>query len=160
MVYYNTFLKKCTIPLKNSYFLSKFHLFDPYFLIMKNKFILCGTIGWCLEILYTGFYSFCKKDFRLTAKTSIWMFPIYGLACFILPLQKLLKGVHPCLRGIIYTCFIFLVEFLSGSFLKRKNFCPWDYSKAKFNFKGVIRLDYAPLWFGMGLLFERILRKL
>lgn len=35
--------------------------------------------------------------------------------------------------------------------------CPWDYSHAKTNIDGVIRLDYAPLWMAAGLLFERIL---
>ena len=35
----------------------------------------------------------------------------------------------------------------------------WDYSRAKFNIKGVIRLDYAPLWFTAGLFFEKFLKK-
>ena len=45
----------------------------------------------------------------------------------------------------------------SGTFLKRHGMCPWDYSHAKTNIDGVIRLDYAPLWMAAGLLFERIL---
>ena len=46
---------------------------------------------------------------------------------------------------------------LTGSFLRRFEACPWDYSKSPLNVNGLIRLDYAPLWFGAGLLFEKIL---
>lgn len=52
---------------------------------------------------------------------------------------------------------IYIVEFASGLFLKNKDMCPWDYSKARLNIRGVIRLDYAPCWFITGLLFEKLL---
>ena len=57
----------------------------------------------------------------------------------------------------IYSVGIFSFEYISGTFLKRHGMCPWDYSHAKTNIDGVIRLDYAPLWMAAGLLFERIL---
>ena len=60
------------------------------------------------------------------------------------------------LRGSIYSAGIFVCEYLTGSFLKKKGICPWDYSNAKTNINGVIRLDYAPLWMMAGLLFERV----
>ena len=63
------------------------------------------------------------------------------------------------LRGIIYTVCIYLTEFFTGSFLKKYNLCPWDYSKAKLNYKGLVRLDYLPLWFLTGLLYEKVLCK-
>ena len=91
-----------------------------------------------------------------TARTSIWMFPIYGMACFLTPLCRLLRKRNFLVRGMVYTCCIFTGEFLSGSLLKRHGACPWDYSHAKYNINGVIRLDYAPLWFGAGLLFEKV----
>lgn len=124
---------------------------------MKNKFIICGTLGWCMEIIFTGLNSFRNKEFTLIGRTSIWMFPIYGCAVLLSPVCKLLKGRNPLVRGSVYTGFIFLGEYLSGLLLKRHHACPWDYSRAKFNVKGVIRFDYAPLWFGAGLLFERFL---
>lgn len=52
---------------------------------------------------------------------------------------------------------IYIVEFVSGLLLKKKNMCPWDYSHAKLNIHGVVRLDYAPCWFLTGLLFEKLL---
>ncbi len=127
--------------------------------MMKNKFILCGTLGWCMEIIFTGLGSLKNHENRLTARTSIWMFPIYGMACFLTPLCRLLKNRNLLTRGILYTCCIFAAEYLCGSLLKRHGACPWDYSHARFNIDGVIRLDYAPFWFGAGLIFEKLLRE-
>ncbi len=111
-----------------------------------------------MEIIFTGLGSLRRNEHSLTARTSIWMFPIYGMACFLTPLCRLLKGKNPFIRGSVYTCCIFAGEYVSGSVLKKYRACPWDYSSAKYNIKGVIRLDYAPLWFGAGLLFEKIIR--
>ena len=54
---------------------------------------------------------------------------------------------------------IFSIEFISGTLLNRKSLCPWDYSRSKWNVSRIIRLDYAPYWFGAGLLFEKLLTK-
>lgn len=88
------------------------------------------------------------------------MFPIYGMACIFSPLSQKLKNQNTFLRGSIYAAFIFAGEFLSGLFLKKHHLCPWDYSRAKLNIKGVIRLDYAPFWFTAGLFFEKCLKKI
>ena len=34
--------------------------------------------------------------------------------------------------------------------------CPWDYSQFPGNFRGIITLEYAPVWFIFGLGFERV----
>lgn len=112
-----------------------------------------------MEILFTGLHSVRNKELTLSATTSLWMFPIYGMACFLSPVCKILEGKNTFIRGTIYTLCIFAVEFLSGSFLRKHHACPWDYSHAKYNLKGIIRFDYAPLWFGAGLAFEKILIK-
>ena len=62
-------------------------------------------------------------------------------------------------ENIITMCLIFLTEYVSGTILKKRNCCPWDYSHAKLNIHGVIRLDYAPVWFLTGLLYERFLTR-
>ena len=125
--------------------------------MMKNKFILCGLIGWCLEIFWTGLKSFQRRQMKLEGRSSIWMFPIYGMAAFLAPIARLLRKKCFWVRGAVYTCAIFLTEYLTGSFLKKRDMCPWDYSRARFNIHGIIRLDYAPVWFLTGLLYERIL---
>ena len=85
------------------------------------------------------------------------MFPIYGLGILILPMYALMRNRSPMFRGFFYAIAIFMVEFITGSALKERSLCPWDYSHAKWNIKGVIRLDYAPVWFCTGLIFEQAL---
>ena len=110
-----------------------------------------------MEILFTGLHSLHAHNPKLTGSTSIWMFPIYGMASLLSPVCRLLKGKHLLVRGIIYACCIFAGEYATGSLLKKYKACPWDYSSAPFNINGLVRLDYAPYWFGAGLLFEKIL---
>lgn len=124
---------------------------------MKLEFVKCGLLGWCMEVLWTGINSYFKKDRKLTCNTSIWMFPIYGMASFLKPLNKLICRRGILCRGIIYTICFFTIEYTTGIFLKKRDICPWDYSSAKFNYKGVIRYDFAPLWFLAGLFYENIL---
>ena len=45
---------------------------------MTKRFLIFGCLGWCIEILWTGFHSLLLGDGALTAKTYLWMFPIYG----------------------------------------------------------------------------------
>lgn len=129
---------------------------------MKNRFgsnfLLCGLSGWCMECVWTGVDSLLNhKQKELWCKTSLWMFPIYGLAAFFSPICKKIENKSTTSRGFIYTICIYFAEYLTGSILKKYKACPWDYSKAKFNVKGVIRLDYAPAWFAAGLFFEKLL---
>lgn len=125
---------------------------------MKGQnFLICGLTGWCMEILFTSLGSLQKDDKRLIGHTSIWMFPIYGMAALISPLYKKIKGKPALLRSMLYSLGIFSFEYFSGTFLKKHKLCPWDYSESKTNVDGVIRLDYAPYWMLAGLLFERIL---
>ncbi|MGL6217488.1 MAG: putative ABC transporter permease, partial [Lacrimispora sphenoides] len=46
-----------------------------------------------------------------------------------------------------------------GSLLRGRGMCPWDYTGRNSNIDGLIRLDFAPLWFATGLLFEQITKK-
>jgi uncharacterized membrane protein len=61
-------------------------------------------------------------------------------------------------RGIIWAGIIFFIEYLSGWVLKLTiGVCPWDYSTfSRYTIDGFIRLDYLPIWFVAGLLFEKI----
>ena len=91
--------------------------------------------------------------------TSLLMFPIYGCAALILPVYKKIKKLPTILRGSLYTAGFYAGELTSGILLKSLHICPWDYTGAPIQFKGVIRLDYLPVWFLTGLLFEKILTK-
>lgn len=127
--------------------------------MFHKNFLICGLTGWCMEIIFTSLGAFRNKDWRFIGQTSLWMFPIYGLAAFIRPIYQLIKKLPFFVRGLIYSLGIFTCEYLSGTILKKHHLCPWDYSKSPANINGVIRLDYAPFWVAAGLLFERIVTK-
>lgn len=126
---------------------------------MKRNFLLCGSIGWCLEILWTGSHSLFAGEATMMGKTSLLMFPIYGCAASIGLIYKKISLLPLFLRGCLYTAGIFATEYSTGSLLKHFGICPWDYTGTPYHYKGIIRLDYAPLWFFTGLLFEKILTK-
>lgn len=126
---------------------------------IKN-FLLCGFIGWCNECFWTGLRAVqVHRDRTLLCRTSVWMFPIYGMAAVIPYVHKKLQGVHVFFRGCVYMLGIFTMEFLTGSLLQCFRCCPWDYGSSRWHVRKVIRLDYAPVWFGLGLFYEWILCK-
>ena len=126
---------------------------------MKKAFLFCGLTGWCMEVLWTGLHSVLSGELTMTGKTSLLMFPIYGCAALILPVYKKIKKFPAIMRGSLYTAGFYAGELTSGILLKSLHICPWDYTGAPIQFKGVIRLDYLPVWFFTGLLFEKILTK-
>lgn len=129
-----------------------------FFRSFLHSFLRCGLAGWCLEILFTALGSLRRRELKLKGNTSIWMFPIYGCAALIGPLRRLLKKWPLWMRGFTYMTLIYCVEYLSGKALQKKGLCPWDYGRSRFHVNRTIRLDYAPLWFFAGLLFERLSR--
>lgn len=124
---------------------------------MRKDFMKCGIIGWCLEVIWTGIHSGMQHDRSLRSTTSLLMFPIYGMAAWIRPVSHFIRKKSIWVRGLIYTAGIYMMEFFTGSWLKKRGVCPWDYSNSKYNIKGLVRLDYAPAWFLTGLLYESVL---
>lgn len=149
------------------------------------NFCKCGVTGWCLEVMFTSVESMMLHDWRLMGKTSLLMFPIYGLGALLAPIGKGIdrwldvaagvglkrkrwtvtaqsKTMPLTLRdrilrhGMLYMVLIFVAEYISGAWLRGKGICPWDYTGRHSNINGLIRLDFAPLWFCTGLLFEKI----
>ena len=131
------------------------------------NFIKCGIAGWCLEILFTSLESVYTRDLKLIGRTSLWMFPIYGMGALLGPIARCVDAWigdakyldrkdkiwrHGCGDMVL----IFLAEYVTGSILRTKHACPWDYTGHFFSIDGLIRLDYAPFWFGTGLFFERL----
>ncbi len=122
-----------------------------------QRFYIYGLLGWCLEVLWTGLGSLLAGDVRLTAKTYLWMFPIYGMAVLFEPIHDFIRPLPLWARGTLWMLLFFTVEYLTGWLLKNMlGVIPWDYSYAPFNIHGLIRLDYAPVWFCAGLLYEKV----
>lgn len=139
---------------------------------MGKNFCRCGIAGWCLEVVFTSAESIAIHDWRLMGKTSLLMFPIYGMGALLAPIGRgvdqwlqVRPGEALALRdkifrhGILYMVLIFVAEYLSGTWLRTMGVCPWDYTGRHSNIDGLIRLDFAPLWFMTGLLFEQITRR-
>ena len=144
------------LPAYNSSFFA-----NPIFMkIFIRDFIICGITGWCMEIIFTSLGSFLSHNYTLTGHTSLWMFPIYGMAAFIFPLYQKIAFFPIWLRASLYAELIFIVEFITGILLKNYRICPWNYEGAAWNLAGVIRLDYFFFWCIAGLIFESILCKL
>ncbi|MGN0157754.1 MAG: hypothetical protein ACI39W_01215 [Brotaphodocola sp.] len=133
------------------------------------NFFKCGITGWCLEVIFTSIESMQIHDWRLMGRTSLLMFPIYGCGALLGPIGRSVDrwlGGEPVRNsdryvrhGMLYMVLIFMAEYLSGAWLKNRGMCPWDYSGRQTSINGLIRLDFAPLWFGTGLLFEQITKK-
>ena len=130
--------------------------------IIQN-FLKCGVTGWCLEVMFTSVESIMAGDWRLMGKTSLLMFPIYGMGALLEPIGKgvdkwigdpqtgvaVLQEKDKIVRhGMLYMVLIFVVEYGSGLLLRNHGICPWDYTGRHTNINGLIRLDFAPLWFG------------
>ncbi|HEX3032267.1 MAG TPA: hypothetical protein VHS59_08500 [Bacillota bacterium] len=121
------------------------------------RFLIYGALGWCLEIFWTGLASLISGDVRLSSNTYLWMFPIYGLAVFFEPVHDRVRAWHPLERGILWSLLFFGVEYFTGWLIRSiTGVCPWDYSAAPWQVDGLIRLDFAPLWLVVGLMFEKV----
>lgn len=125
--------------------------------ITKQDYIACGLLGWCFEVFWTGMGSCIHNDPKMTSTTSLLMFPIYAMAVVIKPVSKLISNSPIVFRGVVYTMMIFIVEYTAGSILSAFGACPWNYEHAKYNINGIVRLDYAPAWFTVGLIYEKLL---
>ncbi|EPX61178.1 hypothetical protein D187_000961 [Cystobacter fuscus DSM 2262] len=123
---------------------------------MLPRYVLYGCAGWVLEVCFTGMENALKGDRTCTAKTYLWMHPIYGATALSLEsLQERLRFLPRLLRALAYTAVIFGAEFTSGWLLRKAlGRCPWDYEDKGWSVKGLIRLDYAPFWYATALLFE------
>ena len=133
------------------------------------NFLKCGVTGWCLEVMFTSLESVLSHDWRLMGRTSLLMFPIYGMGALLAPIgaavDRWVGGIRlrPADRfvrhGMLDMVLIFVAENFSGMLLRAIGFCPWDYTGRRASVNGLIRLDFAPLWFMTGLLFEQITKK-
>jgi hypothetical protein len=127
---------------------------------MIKRAFLYGITGLTLEILWTGFCAFVRGDMSMTAHTSLLMLPIYSMVVFLEPLFDMrLSGVPRFIRGLSYLLMIFACEYFSGKLLGILGICPWYYDST-LSIDGVIRADYAPLWFFAGLMYEEIYYKI
>lgn len=101
-----------------------------------RNFLICGLTGWCMEILFTSAGSLARHDGRLIGQTSLWMFPIYGMAACIGPVYaKIKKLPGTSARQHLYSGYFFIrvlkrVSLKAASLLplglqQRQGKCQW-----------------------------------
>ena len=129
---------------------------------MLVRFVIYGCIGWIMESLWTGLGSALKGDKNLRCTTYLWMFPIYGLGgIFLESAHEMIREFLWIYRGFIWATLIFTIELIAGWILKITiGRCPWDYDQdvgvSVVTIRGFVRFDYLPVWFSVGLFFERV----
>jgi hypothetical protein len=126
---------------------------------LARRFGFYGVVGWAIEVLMTGACSIVfDRNPSAMARTSLWMHPIYGAGGLLLehvdrPFARWPRAV----RALAYVPVIFAVEAATGALLRRAiGRCPWDYTGRGLHLKGLVRLDYLPLWYLVGYAFDPI----
>ncbi|MDC0712376.1 hypothetical protein POL68_28190 [Stigmatella sp. ncwal1] len=129
-----------------------------------GRFIVYGLMGLCIECCFTSVMDLAtgEGDLRLKGYSYLWMHPIWGAT---LLLAEVLMGwlkrlrLRRFTRAFIAMAASFTIEYVTGALLVvAVGRCPWDYSASPWNVHGLIRLDYAPLWFLCGLTCEPLTR--
>ena len=97
------------------------------------NFCRCGIAGWCLEVMFTSVDSIMAGDWRLMGRTSLIMFPIYGMGALLGPISGMmdswlsdLPGFEEASRerisplalairhGLLFMVMIFIAEYVTG----------------------------------------------
>lgn len=126
------------------------------------RLYIYGIHGYFTEVMFTAIWEFVvNTNWKFPGCTSVWSLFIYSGCSFFIEkaFLKLEHKVHIALRGLIYLFFAYSWELVTGLLLRRFNACPWDYTEFKYNFLGLITLEYAPCWYVGGLVLEQLLTK-
>jgi len=128
----------------------------------RERALIYAALGVALEVTFTAVQANLRgeRDPHLRGHTYLWMLPVYASAAGLFePLHGRLCRRPTWQRAMVYAAGITTVELAAGTTLRRMTgSVPWDYtghSRAAMA-QGAIRLDYLPLWAGLGLLLERV----
>lgn len=125
-------------------------------LVLAFLFFTGSTLGWLLEVFWRRFFSQnnpCKKWINPGFLTGPYL-PLYGLSLIILFLLSFINldfiknpSVQKILLFLIMAVCITFIEYIAGLiFIKGMKIKLWDYSKNRFNIKGIICLQYSFYW--------------
>src|SRR5712671_3413019 len=128
-----------------------------------RRFLAYGVLGLAIEVVFTSIARALRfRDPRLVGRTYLWMLPIYGTGGLLLERlhARLFRSRVPRpVRALAATGAMFAWEYASGSVLQSAlGDCPWKYRRGVM-LGGYVRLDYAPYWYGVALLFELLQRE-
>ena len=129
---------------------------------MKYLFIFAfmSIIGWILEVLYRSFIS---KKFINPGLMLGCSLPVYGVGGIILNLLADIKIVNNIyfnyfILSLIAMVLLTLIEYVGGVLLEKIfKIKLWDYSKYKYNLKGLICLRMSIIWGIVSLIYFVVL---
>ena len=110
-----------------------------------------------MEVIATSIMDYIKnRDPRLKGETYLWMLPIYAVVPYIyFFVTSTFEESGWIAKGFIYMAAFYLLELVAGLIIKALvGVSPWNYKNYRFNFKEVICLEYAPVWFIYGVVGE------
>lgn len=132
------------------------------FIIIAFVFMVFSFLGWVLELFFRRFVS--QKKWVNPGFLRGPYLPIYGIGVVTLtayiflmllleesfPSKLLFDSIIVLGIGLLMT----LIELIGGLiFIKGMNMRLWDYSDRKFNFEGIICLEFSLIWTVLGGLF-------
>jgi hypothetical protein len=135
---------------------------DDNYLSPIIRLYVYGIHGYFTEVMFTAVWEFVvNTNWKFPGCTSVWSLFIYSGCSFLIEkvFVSLENKVPMIFRGFIYLFFCYMWELVAGLVLRYFNACPWDYTEFKYNFLGVITLEYAPLWYLAVLIQEQLLTK-
>lgn len=132
---------------------------------MLFEIFIFAAAGLGMEVVFTATLDFLQnRKPHLVGYSSIWYLPLYALAPVILNYaQPFLFTLALPVRGLLYMICFFAVEYPSMGLLRLMlGTSPSEesYYKSRWNIHGLIRLDFAPAYFLLGLILEWMFRSL
>lgn len=127
---------------------------------------LFGVVGLGLEVLETAFLDFpAAKDRLLKGHSSAWYLPFYAVVplAYFEALHRPLFALPFYARAAAYPLSFWAVELVAMWLLRAllgKSPSEDSYRRSRWNVRGLIRLDLAPVWLCFGFLFEWMFRQL
>lgn len=112
-------------------------------------FLLFSFVGWILELVYRSYNS---KKFINPGFMSGCVVPLYGFGALIMyllcnDLSEINSKYKVLIIVLISILLLTLLELISGILLdKLFHLRLWDYSKYKYNYKGLICINFSLIW--------------
>ena len=131
------------------------------FLKLAYIFFIGSLFGWVLELFFRRFVSKANKDRRWINPGFLAgpYLPLYGFGLCVLYLLAGLENVSwisdfragKLLLFVVMALCMTAIEYIAGLiFIKGMKVKLWDYSEKKFNFQGIICLQFSLAWALMG----------
>lgn len=126
------------------------------FLVLSFLFFAGSLIGWVLEVFWRKFFSKNNPEHRWLNPGFLHgpYLPLYGISLCALFLLSLIdvsyirnELLQKCALFVLMAACITALEFIAGIiFIKGMRIKLWDYSGNRFNFMGIICLQYSFYW--------------